>query len=936
MNQHPIKPLLCLMDNHGDRIMPDRIIPGTWRDYACGPIAIGAAIFFCGLVSATVAFLSVQKQGGSRSGELKNFVQNAVQYAQNQGERPLRETLAELGQVARPEGVDVFVFDGDGVAVHSSRVEVSLGLDYSAWLVAPEKSLLARIKSVPPGSSALFRARLQPLGRWKPGPGWAHIEFIPGSSFSILAFSQDQAGLGALSDALSALILPLAVSFFLGACGTTAGLLSARRRISKRRRLWAESAELAAAAVGTAVTTRTDLQIPALACAEMREWLERIGFLSGQIRIIAEKEESLTRAEKSARSVLDSLDSAVFVVEYDGHILWANKRAEAFLEAQRGSLVGNPLALYGGEPGMEHSLASGIAAAREGNGAMFLWNCRRLASGHSIPVEVWAGPITKSATGAVCVTFRDTSAQRKTEAELKRMVQDLQTAMEKAEASARSQRVFIARMSHELRAPLNAMIGLCQLSRNPESEAESQSNFSRIESDARDLLRVVGDVLDCAKLEAGKIALLNSPFALQKLLQDVKSFCKSRASGRPLHFEVHSSPDLPQTLVGDQGRIKQVLINFCENAIKFTQAGVIVIRVTMAGSLVRFQVEDCGIGIPTSKQHQLFTEFGQADSDIGRRYGGTGLGLSICKMLVDAMRGEIGMSSVEGNGSTFWFQIPLLKGELPEDSEDWLSTGNGKMELSGLRALIVDDDDINRTIAERMLKAAGCAVVACDDGVSAFERILADDFDFALIDLEMPQMDGFRTLESIHSLSGKENRFPALAMSSHLHDYVAERVAQAGFADYLTKPLDRGNTIPAILLALGRTPEPPPATLCLSDTLMHLRVLDPEAGLMRLGGDKRLYHSMLDRFIERWCSDRLYLAEIIAAGGDESVRSAHTLRGAAASIGADRVASLAGGIETALRRGEQAGEQISLLVDALERVAEAAAEKELESNYTKA
>lgn len=910
---------------HDARILvPESLFDPTKSQRTVGSIFLGLFVALVGFGCAALAWFVNLESREDKVSTLRSFVDNAILVAQKDGALNTQDTILRLGQISRPANVDFFLFNADQELVHSSRVEMNVGMNFGSWLVTPNMTLAALLQKTPPGTSAEFDAVLQAIRGWKPQPGNARLAYIPGSAYSMLAFHEAASQSDILHDALDDLRWSGALALLLGFVTGGVHWLYRRNRFLRQQMLWETSVNQAATAVILAIKNRSQIRTTDVPLLEMRHFLQRLRPVENQLSTISQAEALMASAEESARAVLNAVGEIIFVVDDKNDIVWANRQAEEFMEVPRNALLGSPLALYGAEPSQKTALQSGLAAARQGSGGTFFWSCRKLNTGQVFPVEVWANKISLSATDAICVALRDISAQRKSEAELRRMVQDLQTALERGETLVRSQGIFLARMSHEIRAPINAVIGLCQLGRDGSVEETPEVTLQRIESSARDLLRVVDDVLDCAKLEAGKISVFAQPFEMEKLLHEVKRFCKVRASGRPLHFEVSARPDLPKFLSGDAGRIKQILINFCENAIKFTQAGVISVEASpgvIDPTMVRFRVTDLGIGIPASKQHQLFQEFSQADPTIGRQYGGSGLGLSICKMLVDAMGGKIGLISQEGQGSTFWFEIPLPAVESASLRLPVKDTAvSVPDELKGLAVLLADDEDINRMLVTRLLESAGCRVEACTDGAEVFEKVLAKDYELAILDLEMPEMDGFRTLESIRKLPGSKGLLPTFAMSSHLREYMEARVRQAGFCGYFTKPIEAATLFPSLVQALtirnGGQHSAPAGTT----EAPRLSTYNPVSGQQRLGGDLALFDAMTNRFIERWCSDGEGLLNQIRAGGDQAIRLAHTLRGAAATIGANEVAELAASLESNLRKDLPVADALAELLPSLQRV----------------
>jgi signal transduction histidine kinase/DNA-binding response OmpR family regulator len=533
-----------------------------------------------------------------------------------------------------------------------------------------------------------------------------------------------------------------------------------------------------------------------------------------------------------------------------------------------------------------------VTRARNLGFCFFEWVGMR-ADGSYFPTEIALHAMTLDGVRVVQAIMRDITERKHIELELK-------TAHAAALETARVKAEFVANVSHEIRTPMNGVIGMANLILKTTLSPQQREYAQAIHHSGDMLLGVINDILDFSKIEAGKLNLESIDFNLHEVLLDTAALYANRAEEQALKFDCQIALDVPEFVRGDPGRLRQILINLIDNALKFTATGTVNIslrRDANEPNQLQFTVQDTGIGFSAETQTRLFRSFSQADGSTTRNYGGTGLGLSICKQLVELMGGSIGASSQPGVGSQFWFSLPLSAAPAQDTAPVTASATNPSV-FHGERVLVAEDNAVNQKVMQHLLSHLGLTVDLATNGREAVSMAKATPYALILMDCQMPEMDGFEATQLIRN--ELDQACPIIAMTANAMPGAREQCLAAGMNDYLSKPVQETE----LSVMLRRWIDDADFSVSLISPIQSSAETEQPVNVEKLRqtcqGDTALLNELLEMYCDTSTPLLQQLALALAAQDAQGARPAHELKGASAYIAAGDMQTLSAQLEQAI------------------------------------
>ncbi len=646
--------------------------------------------------------------------------------------------------------------------------------------------------------------------------------------------------------------------------------------------------------------------------------------------MVREQTTALRASESRFRAYVDQAADAMFVHDFSARILDVNQQACVNLGYSREELL--RMSLLDIEIGFDLEYVQSVWRQMTPGETQTLRGQHRRKDDSTFPIEVRIGCFDLEGERFYLGLARDITERSSMEEQIRQwnVVLERTVAARTAELAAANaaKSEFLANMSHEIRTPMNGVIGMTGLLLDTHLSDEQRRYAETIRNSSESLLVLLNEILDISKIEAGKLELESVEFNLHSMLADFAAPLVARASSKGLNLSYFVDTDVPASIFGDAGRLRQILLNLADNALKFTQRGEVRLQVSVSEKnnsdvLLRFAVRDSGIGISVEQQSKLFEKFSQADASTTRRYGGSGLGLAICKQLAELMGGTIGVNSQADVGSEFWFTVRLgLPAQINDSAAASTTPSQPRPAMdislihSGARILVAEDNVVNQEVALGILKKLGVRAEAVADGAEAIEVLKTLPYDLVLMDVHMPEMDGLEATRIIRDPQSpvRNHEIPIIALTASALRSDRDTCLAAGMNDHITKPVSL-EALAAILNfwlsrqsrgvmhdtsadssaggAAGKRPE------------LDLNVFDRAGLVARLMDDETLADRILSRFLEATPKQIESLRQKLDDGDAAAAKGlAHSIKGAAANIGGEKLRRVAYRIEEAARAGD--------------------------------
>ena len=511
------------------------------------------------------------------------------------------------------------------------------------------------------------------------------------------------------------------------------------------------------------------------------------------------REEDLRRSEDLLRNVVDASFDGVIVMDGNGTVLDFSPAAEDVFGWTSQEVVGQKMSSMIIPEKYRDAHDTGLKKFMETGEGPVLGKRFEIEGlhkdGHEIIVEL-AIRHTQGSDGPLFLGYvRDVTERKAADAALRE-------AKEKAEAANEAKAKFLAMMSHEIRTPMNGVLGILSLLRDTDLDPAQSAYVKTARESGRSLLELINDILDFSKLEAGRMELERTPFRLKSVVRSVVDLFQPTAQEKGLNLSLHYPESIPVNVVGDAGRLRQVILNLVSNAIKFTELGSVEISVKVKQDhpykpTFRFSVKDTGVGIPENRQNEMFGDFVTVDSSYTKKHGGTGLGLAICRQIAALMQGEVTLESLPGAGSTFHFTVPIQLSE-KQIPEKLAPQDMGEATLpEGLVVLLAEDNATNQIVVSHALTQAGCDIDIANNGREAVTAAQNRDYHCILMDISMPEMDGIEATQKIQK-GDRNSKTPIIALTAYSLRGDRERFIEAGMTDFLAKPVEKEEVLACI------------------------------------------------------------------------------------------------------------------------------------------